>query len=71
MIILAIKDVLNAVGGRLTTGSANAHINGASTDSITINHGELFFALKGPRFDGHQFIDDTFKKGAVAAIVSS
>ena len=70
MIILAIKDVLNAVGGRLTTGSENAHINGASTDSRTINHGELFFALKGPRFDGHQFIDDVFKKGAVAAIVS-
>ncbi|MBI5048983.1 MAG: UDP-N-acetylmuramoyl-tripeptide--D-alanyl-D-alanine ligase [Deltaproteobacteria bacterium] len=71
MIRLTIKDVLNAIGGHLIHGDKNANVNGASTDSRTINHGELFFALKGPRFDGHKFIDDVFKKGAACAVVSS
>ena len=42
-----------------------------STDSRTINQGKLFFALRGPNFDGHKFLCDAFKKGAVAAIVDN
>lgn len=44
-------------------------ITGISTDSRTINEGELFVALRGPNFDGHRFLAEAFAKGAVAAII--
>ncbi len=42
---------------------------GYSIDSRTIEAGELFFAVKGERFDGHDFVSDALEKGAVAAVV--
>jgi len=41
-----------------------------STDSRTLKRDDLFFALKGPNFDGHKFIDKAAKEGAMAAVVS-
>ena len=47
-----------------------AHLVGSvSTDSRTLVAGELFFALKGPTFDGHRYVAKAFEKGAVAAVV--
>lgn len=43
---------------------------GISIDSRTLKKGEVFIALKGKNFDGHSFLDEAFRKGAVAAIVS-
>jgi UDP-N-acetylmuramoyl-tripeptide--D-alanyl-D-alanine ligase len=40
-----------------------------SIDSRTIGKGELFFAVKGDRFDGHDFVSAALEKGAVAAVV--
>ena len=40
-----------------------------STDTRTLKKGDLFFAIKGEQFDGHTFISQALKKGAVAAIV--
>ena len=40
-----------------------------SIDSRTIGPGELFFAVKGERFDGHDFVDAALQKGALAAVV--
>jgi UDP-N-acetylmuramoyl-tripeptide--D-alanyl-D-alanine ligase len=40
-----------------------------SIDSRTIRHGELFFAVKGERMDGHDFVQQGLEKGAVAAVV--
>jgi UDP-N-acetylmuramoyl-tripeptide--D-alanyl-D-alanine ligase len=42
---------------------------GYSIDSRTIGKGELFFAVKGERFDGHDFVDAALERGAVGAIV--
>ena len=42
---------------------------GCSTNSREINSGELFIALKGERFDGHDFINDAVKRGACAALI--
>ena len=39
-------------------------------DSRKIKKGEIFLAINGKRFDGHDFVDEVFKKGARAAIVS-
>lgn len=44
--------------------------SGVSTDSRTIEQGELFLALAGPNFDGHNFLGQAFEKGAIAAVVS-
>ncbi len=38
-------------------------------DSRTIGRGQLFFAVKGERLDGHDFVDSALEKGAVAAVV--
>jgi UDP-N-acetylmuramoyl-tripeptide--D-alanyl-D-alanine ligase len=43
---------------------------GYSIDSRTIAPGELFFAVKGERFDGHDFIGAAVARGAIAAVVS-
>jgi UDP-N-acetylmuramoyl-tripeptide--D-alanyl-D-alanine ligase len=43
---------------------------GVSTDSRTVRPGELFFAIRGERFDGHEYVEDAFAKGACAAVVS-
>jgi UDP-N-acetylmuramoyl-tripeptide--D-alanyl-D-alanine ligase len=40
-----------------------------SIDSRTIGPGQLFFAVKGERFDGHDFVPEALSKGAVAAVV--
>ena len=42
---------------------------GYSIDSRTIQPGELFFAVKGERMDGHDFVQQALEKGAVAAVV--
>ena len=43
---------------------------GYSIDSRTVARGELFFAVRGERHDGHDFISAAFERGAVAAVVS-
>jgi UDP-N-acetylmuramoyl-tripeptide--D-alanyl-D-alanine ligase len=42
---------------------------GYSIDSRTIGKGELFFAVKGERFDGHDFVSAALERGATAAVV--
>jgi UDP-N-acetylmuramoyl-tripeptide--D-alanyl-D-alanine ligase len=54
------------------TGDFNlsAPAEGYSIDSRTIQPGELFFAVKGERLDGHDFVEQALNKGAIAAVVS-
>ena len=52
-------------------GGDAAHVySSVSTDSRTIEPGSLFVALKGERFDAHNFLADIAGKGAIAAVVS-
>src|SRR5579863_2100129 len=44
-------------------------ISGWSIDSRTIAPGDLFFALRGPQFDGHDYTEAALAKGAVGAVV--
>ncbi len=41
-----------------------------STDTRRLEHGDVFFALKGENFDGNRFVEDAFEKGACAAVTS-
>jgi UDP-N-acetylmuramoyl-tripeptide--D-alanyl-D-alanine ligase len=68
-VILTIEEVLRATGGKLLQGKENAFFQGISTDSRTITEGELFIALKGPRFDGHHYALEALKKKAGGVLV--
>ena len=46
-----------------------ATAQGYSIDSRTVQPGELFFAVKGERFDGHDFVEQALSRGAIAAVV--
>ncbi|MCB1137801.1 MAG: UDP-N-acetylmuramoyl-tripeptide--D-alanyl-D-alanine ligase [Leptospiraceae bacterium] len=48
---------------------ASKRIQGVSTDTRTVQPGQLFVCLKGPNFDAHDFVDVAVKAGAVALMV--
>lgn len=64
-----IETVLGAQANLDSKRNCSLTISGVSTDSRTIHQGEIFFALKGDNFDGHDFIEQAFANGAVAAVV--
>ena len=66
---LRIEDVATASGGRLAAPPARRDLTGVSIDSRTVRPGEVFFAIAGPRFDGHDFLAEAAAAGAAAAIV--
>ena len=49
----------------------NVSFTRISTDTRTLQAGDLFIALVGPNFDGHEFIAQAQQKGAVGALVST
>ncbi len=61
-------DIAKATGGRLASGPIEGVASGVSTDSRTIGAGMVFFALRGPNFDGRAFIRDAALKGAAGAV---
>src|SRR3989337_1911332 len=71
MEILSLDEILKSICGQIIFGNRAAKIKGISTDSRTIKPGDLFFALKGERFDGHQFVMHAINTGAVGAVISN
>jgi UDP-N-acetylmuramoyl-tripeptide--D-alanyl-D-alanine ligase len=53
-----------------TLRGPNAWFSGVSTDSRSLAPGDLFVAIKGGTFDGHEFVSQAFDRGAAAAIVA-
>ncbi|QJP11335.1 UDP-N-acetylmuramoyl-tripeptide--D-alanyl-D-alanine ligase [Pseudomonas multiresinivorans] len=64
---LSLNEVAGALQGRVV--GADVTFAAVSTDSRAIEPGQLFIALTGPRFDGHDYLADVAAKGAVAALV--
>ena len=62
-----VMQATNAILKKLTSASV---FGGVTTDTRKIEEGMLFIALKGENFDGHDFIADAAKKGAIGAIVN-
>src|SRR5689334_14123196 len=50
--------------------NSNVVARGYSIDSRSIRPGELFFAVKGEKLDGHDFVRQAIERGAIAAVVS-
>jgi UDP-N-acetylmuramoyl-tripeptide--D-alanyl-D-alanine ligase len=66
---LRLDDVRDAAGGRIASGSLGGDLTGVSIDSRTVAPGELFVAIAGKHFDGHDFVAAAAAAGAVAALV--
>lgn len=66
----SIEEIARATGG-VVFGDAAGGVSGISTDSRQVRAGELFVALKGERFDGHDFIAATSSRGVRVFLVES
>lgn len=66
-----LSQILLATGGRVLSGSLKTVFRSISTDSRSVEPGDLFLALTGDRFDGHAFVREALKKGAAGLIVSN
>jgi len=65
---LRLTTILGAIGARSAKGSVSrAEVSGISADSRTVKTGELFFAIGGSVADGHEYLEEVRKKGAVGA----
>ena len=63
-----LSEAATAVNGRLQ--GSDVRFDGVTTDSRSVSQGQLFIALRGPNFDGHDFAEKAIDKGAVGLIVS-
>lgn len=66
---LCLEEIAKAISGEIM-GDKEIKIDNISIDSRNIKQGDLFIAIKGENFDGHNFVIDAFNKGASVAIVS-
>ncbi|MGH9730783.1 MAG: Mur ligase domain-containing protein, partial [Candidatus Acidiferrales bacterium] len=66
-----VADVAGALGVAAPSGANSvARLAGVSIDSRTVERGELFVAICGPRHDGHTFVAAALAQGAAAAVVN-
>ena len=64
----SLSAAANSMGGVLNGEDRN--FAGISTDTRTLRDGELFFALRGPNFDGSDYVQTAAENGAAAAVVA-
>lgn len=62
------REVATATSAQLT---ADWQASGISIDTRSLKEGDLFIALHGPNFDGHDFVSDALARGAVAALIDT
>lgn len=80
--MFTLEELLSAAGGRWIAppsprlspekgGAARQEdgVRSVSTDSRALEPGALFVAIRGRRFDGHDFVEEAFRRGAAAAVV--
>ena len=66
---LSASDVANASRGRLVRGDPATAIGRVSIDSRSLEPGDFFVAIAGETFDGHRFVSDAARRGAIGAMV--
>ncbi|MDE3066910.1 MAG: UDP-N-acetylmuramoyl-tripeptide--D-alanyl-D-alanine ligase [Verrucomicrobiota bacterium] len=65
----SLKFIAGACGAEIRRGGGQALIQNVCTDSRQARRGDVFFAIKGERFDGHDFLNEVAAKGAAAVVV--
>jgi UDP-N-acetylmuramoyl-tripeptide--D-alanyl-D-alanine ligase len=68
---LTLNDILKATGGQLIQSASRTVFDGIGIDTRTIREGEVFVAIKGTHFDGHDFVGEAVKKGTPILVVAS
>jgi UDP-N-acetylmuramoyl-tripeptide--D-alanyl-D-alanine ligase len=68
MMVMPLSEAAQVLDAR--QWGADVTFRGISTDTRSLSEGNLFVALEGPNFDGHDYIDQARQHGAVAAAVS-
>jgi len=66
---LTVSDVVTGTSGRATGGPPGRPIAGVSIDTRTLKPGQMFVAIAGPNFDGHDFVPQAVERGAAAVMV--
>jgi UDP-N-acetylmuramoyl-tripeptide--D-alanyl-D-alanine ligase len=69
-IALTAADIARVSEGRVAAGDPTRRFPRVSIDSRTLQPGELFFAIRGDRFDGHDFVAQVLSAGAGGVVVS-
>jgi UDP-N-acetylmuramoyl-tripeptide--D-alanyl-D-alanine ligase len=69
--VFTVDEIIEATGGRIIKRSSGGTFRGLSTDSRHISNGALYLPIIGERFDGHDFIGDAIKDGALGSLVQS
>lgn len=67
--MMRLSEVAMAINGKVL--GEDVEFNLVGTDSRAIERGQLFVALRGDHFDGHDYVTPSLKKGAIAALVES
>ena len=69
--LLTASELIKATGGTMLFGSKNEGFLNVSIDSRNVSFSSLFVPLRGKNLDGHKFIEDAIKKGAIVVLVDS
>jgi UDP-N-acetylmuramoyl-tripeptide--D-alanyl-D-alanine ligase len=67
----ALRDFVQTAKGRLISGDAGRTFEKVSIDTRTLEPGDLFFAIQGPKFDGHDFLGEAVKRGASGLVIEN
>jgi UDP-N-acetylmuramoyl-tripeptide--D-alanyl-D-alanine ligase len=67
---LTAAEIASATGGRVASGDPQMRIGRWSIDSRTVSAGDLFVAIRGDRFDGHDFVAAALAAGASGVVVA-
>ena len=70
-VTLTAGDVAAATAGEILQGSPAMTIGGISIDSRKLAAGDFFVAIRGERFDGHQFVGDVLARGASGVLLDT
>ncbi len=68
--MFTITEILKATNGRLLSGGIKLCFSGISTNSRTLERDELFIAIKGVKFDGHDFLEKARQNKAAALLLN-
>jgi UDP-N-acetylmuramoyl-tripeptide--D-alanyl-D-alanine ligase len=70
-IALSAAEIAAATGGRVVSGDPAHRIERWSIDTRSLRPGDLFVAIRGERFDGHEFVAAALAAGAAGAVVTA
>ena len=68
---LSLSRIAEFARGQIEAGNPNTTISRISTDSRTLQRGDLFVPIRGENFDGHKFVAQAAERGASGALVEA